>query len=268
MAALEFADVTMIRSGQRLLDSVSWLVEEDERWVVLGPNGAGKTTLLSIAAAQAHPSSGYAEVLGEMLGSVDVFELRPRIGLASALLAERIPAEETVRDLVLTAAYAVVGRWRESYQGMDEAQADALLTRMGVGHLTDRTFGTLSEGERKRAQIARALMTDPELLLLDEPAAGLDLGARERLVATLDGLASDPYAPAMVLVTHHVEEIPPSMTHALLLRGGEVVAAGPVEQTLTAQSLSACFGMALQVERRDGRFSARAVRPAERVKQV
>lgn len=268
MAALEFADVTMIRSGQRLLDSVSWLVEEDERWVVLGPNGAGKTTLLSIAAAQAHPSSGYAEVLGEMLGSVDVFELRPRIGLASALLAEHIPAGETVRDLVLTAAYAVVGRWRESYQGMDEAQADALLARMGVGHLGDRTFGTLSEGERKRAQIARALMTDPELLLLDEPAAGLDLGARERLVATLDGLASDPYAPAMVLVTHHVEEIPPSITHALLLREGTVVAAGPVEQTLTAESLSECFGMALQVERRDGRFSARAVRPAEPVNGV
>ncbi|MGA7690209.1 MAG: ABC transporter ATP-binding protein [Jiangellales bacterium] len=268
MAALEFADVTMIRSGQRLIDSVSWLVEEDERWVVLGPNGAGKTTLLSIAAAQAHPSSGYAEVLGEMLGSVDVFELRPRIGLASALLAERIPAEETVRNLVLTAAYAVVGRWRESYQGMDEVQADALLARMGVGHLRDRTFGTLSEGERKRAQIARALMTDPELLLLDEPAAGLDLGARERLVATLDALASDPYAPAMVLVTHHVEEIPPSMTHALLLRDGKVVAAGPLEQTLTAESLSACFGMTLQVERRDGRFSARAVRPAEPDNQV
>ena len=234
MAALEFADVTLIRSGQRLLDTVSWLVEEDERWVVLGPNGAGKTTLLSIAAAQAHPTSGYAEVLGEMLGSVDVFELRPRIGLASALLAERIPADERVRDLVLTAAYAVVGRWRETYQGMDEEQADALLHRMGVGHLSRRTYGTLSEGERKRAQIARALMTDPELLLLDEPAAGLDLGARERLVATLDGLARDPYAPAMVLVTHHVEEIPPSMTHALLLRDGRVVAAGPVEQALTA----------------------------------
>ena len=268
MAALEFADVTLIRSGQRLLDTVSWLVEEDERWVVLGPNGAGKTTLLSIAAAQAHPTSGYAEVLGEMLGSVDVFELRPRIGLASALLAERIPADERVRDLVLTAAYAVVGRWRETYQGMDEEQADALLHRMGVGHLSRRTYGTLSEGERKRAQIARALMTDPELLLLDEPAAGLDLGARERLVATLDGLARDPYAPAMVLVTHHVEEIPPSMTHALLLRDGRVVAAGPVEQALTADTLSDCFGIPLHVERRDGRFSARAVGPAEAVNQV
>ncbi len=254
MAALELADVTVVRSGQRLLDAISWRVEEDERWVVLGPNGAGKTTLLSVAAAQVHPTSGYAEVLGEMLGTVDVFELRPRIGLASAVLADRIPRDERVADLVLTAAYAVVGRWREDYQHYDEQQAQALLARMGVDHLADRTFGTLSEGERKRAQIARALMTDPELLLLDEPAAGLDLGAREALVATLDDLAGDPSAPAMVLVTHHVEEIPAAMTHALLLRSGRVVAAGPVEQTLTAASLSDCFGLPLQVERRNGRI--------------
>jgi iron complex transport system ATP-binding protein len=268
VAALELADVTLTRSGQPLLNSVSWLVGEDERWVVLGPNGAGKTTLLSIAAAQMHPTSGYAEVLGEMLGTVDVFELRPRIGLASAVLADRIPAEERVADVVLTAAYAVVGRWREAYQGMDEAQATGLLDRMGIAHLADRTFGTLSEGERKRAQIARALMTDPELLLLDEPAAGLDLGARERLVATLDELARDPYAPAMVLVTHHVEEIPPAMTHALLLRAGTVVAAGPVEQTLTGPLLSQCFGTPLEVLRRDGRWSAVASRPAAATGQV
>jgi iron complex transport system ATP-binding protein len=263
VAALELADVTIVRSGQRLLDSLSWRVEEDERWVVLGPNGAGKTTLLSIAAAQLHPTSGYAEVLGEMLGTVDVFELRPRIGLASAVLADRIPRGERVGDLVLTAAYAVVGRWREDYQHYDEQQAQALLARMGVAHLADRTFGTLSEGERKRAQIARALMTDPELLLLDEPAAGLDLGAREALVATLDGLAADPAAPAMVLVTHHVEEIPAAMTHALLLRSGRVVAAGPVEQTLTASALSQCFGLALDVERRNGRWAARARTPVQ-----
>jgi iron complex transport system ATP-binding protein len=163
-----------------------------------------------------------------------------------------------VRDLVLTAAYAVVGRWREDYQGYDEQRAASLLVRMGIDHLADRTFGTLSEGERKRAQIARALMTDPELLLLDEPAAGLDLGAREALVATLDGLAADPAAPAMVLVTHHVEEIPSAITHALLLRSGRVVASGPVENTLTASALSECFDVALQVERRDGRWWARA----------
>ena len=262
MAALEFADVSVVRSGQRLLDTVSWRVEEDQRWVVLGPNGAGKTTLLSVAATQVHPSSGYAEVLGELLGSVDVFELRPRIGLASAVLADRIPPSERVRDLVLTAAYAVVGRWRERYEGYDAQRAEDLLGRMGIAHLAERTFGTLSEGERKRAQIARSLMTDPELLLLDEPAAGLDLGGRERLVATLDALASDPAAPSMVLVTHHVEEIPPAMTHALLLRAGQVVASGPIETTLTAPALSDCFGLGLQVERRDGRWTARSAQPA------
>ena len=268
MPALAFDDVTLVRSGQRLLDGVTWQVEEDERWVVLGPNGAGKTTLLSVAAAQTHPTSGHAEVLDEVLGAVDVFELRPRIGLASAALADRIPREERVRDLVLTAAYAVVGRWRERYHGYDKAQAQALLERLGIDHLAERTFGTLSEGERKRAQIARALMTDPELLLLDEPAAGLDLGARERLVLTLDELAADPYAPAMVLVTHHVEEIPPGMTHALLLRQGRVVAAGPAEQTLTAPALSECFGMPLAVERRNGRWTARADGPAAPSPQV
>lgn len=262
MAALELADVTVQRGGHRLLDTVSWRVEEDERWVVLGPNGAGKTTLLALAAAQAHPTSGYAEVLGELLGAVDVFELRPRIGLTSAVLADRIPRDERVRDLVLTAAYAVVGRWRERYQSMDAAQAQALLERLGIAQLAERTFGTLSEGERKRAQIARALMTDPELLLLDEPAAGLDLGAREQLVATLDDLAADPTAPTMVLVTHHVEEIPPGITHALLLRHGRVVAQGPVGQTLTGPLLTACFGIPLQVEHRDGRWIAWASRPA------
>jgi iron complex transport system ATP-binding protein len=261
--ALAFAGLTIQRSGQRLLDTVDWQVEEDERWVVLGPNGAGKTTLLSVAAAQVHPTSGSAEILGERLGSVDVFELRPRIGLASAVLADRIPREERVRDLVLTAAYAVLGRWRERYQGYDEDRATQLLERLGIAHLADRTFGTLSEGERKRAQIARALMTDPELLLLDEPAAGLDLGARERLVLTLDDLAADPYAPTTVLVTHHVEEIPPGVTHALLLREGRVVGAGPVEDTLTGPLLSDCFGMSLQVERRDGRWTARADGPAK-----
>lgn len=262
MVALQFTDVTVQRSGQRLLDGVTWRVGEDERWVVIGPNGAGKTTLLSVAAAQNHPTSGTAQVLGERLGAVDVFELRPRIGLTSALLAERIPRDERVRDLVLTAAYAVMGRWHETYQDVDAEQAEALLSRLGVDHLADRTFGTLSEGERKRAQIARALMTDPELLLLDEPAAGLDLGARERLVATLDDLARDPLAPAMVLVTHHVEEIPPAMTHAVLLRAGRIVASGPIEQALTPWTLSACFAMPLWVERRDGRWTARSYGPA------
>ena len=228
-----------------LLDQVTWVVREGERWVVLGPNGAGKTTLLQIASAQLFPSSGLVGVLGELMGTVDVFELRPRIGLTSAALADKIPRHELVRDVVVSAAYGVTGRWREQYDDLDHERADDLLREVGVAHLAARTFGTLSEGERKRVQVARALMTDPELLLLDEPAAGLDLGGREDLVSTLSTLAHDPDAPATVLVSHHVEEIPPGFTHALLLKQGRVVAEGPVDEVLTEHRLSATFGMPL-----------------------
>ena len=225
---LHFSGVSVLRDGATLLDAVDWDVAEGERWVVLGPNGAGKTTLLQVASANLHPSRGGVGILGETLGAVDVFELRPRIGLSSAALAERLPARETVRDVVLTASYAVVGRWRERYDELDAARADELLAALGVARLAERRFGTLSEGERKRVQIARALMTDPELMLLDEPAAGLDLGGREDLVRRLGLIAADQAAPALVLVTHHVEEIPPGFTHVLLLRGGRAVAGGPL----------------------------------------
>jgi iron complex transport system ATP-binding protein len=197
-------------------------------------------------------------ILGEVLGAVDVFELRPRIGLSSAAMAERLPADELVGDVVVTASYGIVGRWRESYDALDHARAGALLEALGVAHLSKRTFGTLSEGERKRVQIARALMSDPELMLLDEPAAGLDLGGREDLVARLGALAADIEAPALVLVTHHVEEIPPSFTDVLLMREGRVVAAGPLEIMLTAANLSRTFGLELVLERHGQRWSARA----------
>jgi iron complex transport system ATP-binding protein len=256
-AVLELVDVTVRRGDSVLLDRVSWTVEEDERWVVLGPNGAGKTTLLQIASAQLFPTQGSVDVLEERLGSVDVFELRPRIGLTSAALAERIPRHETVHDVVVSAAYGVLGRWREVYDELDHDRAADLLRELGAKHLAPRTFGTLSEGERKRVQIARALMSDPELLLLDEPAAGLDLGGREDLVSTLSMLAYDPDSPATVLVSHHVEEIPPGFTHALLLRKGGVVAAGLLDQTLTEHNLSATFGMPLTLTHEDGRWAAR-----------
>jgi iron complex transport system ATP-binding protein len=256
-AVLEFADVTVRRGEAVLLDSVSWTVEEDERWVVLGPNGAGKTTLLQVASAQIHPTSGVAGILEEVLGTVDVFDLRPRIGLTSAALAERIPRDERVHDVVVSASYGVVGRWREAYDELDHDRAASLLVEVGADHLADRTFGTLSEGERKRVQIARALMTDPELLLLDEPAAGLDLGGREDLVSTLSVLALDPDSPATVLVSHHVEEIPPGFSHALLMRQGKVVAAGLLDHVLTEHNLSLTFGMPLQLSHEDGRWAAR-----------
>jgi iron complex transport system ATP-binding protein len=248
--------VAVRRGPTTLLADVDWAVELDERWVVLGPNGAGKTTLLRLAAAELHPTEGVVHVLGERLGRVNVFELRPRIGLSSASLGLRVPGDERVRDVVVSAGYGVLGRWRESYEAADTARADELLDLLGVRVLGDRPFGTLSEGERKRTLIARALMTDPELLLLDEPAAGLDLGGRETLVGRLATLAADPDAPASVLVTHHVEEIPVGYSHVLLLRAGRVVAAGLLEDVLTDENLSATFGLPLALARRRGRWTA------------
>ena len=243
-----------------LVGPLTWQVELDERWVVIGPNGAGKTSLLRIAAAMEHPSSGTAYVLGERLGKVATAELRYRVGLSSSALAQRIPDDELVRDLVVSAGYAVLGRWRERYDDVDHERAVNTLESLGAEHLAERTYGTLSEGERKRVLIARSLMTDPELLLLDEPAAGLDLGGREELVARLADLALDPDAPASVLVTHHVEEIPPGFTHCLMLSEGAVVAAGLLPDVLTADNLSTAFGQSIAVDVIDGRYFARRVR--------
>jgi iron complex transport system ATP-binding protein len=255
---IDVVGANVVRGGKHLLRDVSWRVELDERWVVLGPNGAGKTTLLALASANMHPTSGFVFVLGERLGRADVSELRTRIGLSTAQLHDRIPPDEKVANVVVTASWAIVGRFREDYDRLDNVRAAALLDQLGVGAFADRPYGTLSEGERKKVQIARALMADPELLLLDEPAAGLDLGAREDLVSRLATLAEDPDAPALVLVTHHVEEIPPDFTHALLLRDGGVVAQGLLRDTVTSENLSATFGLPLTVTYNDGRFSARA----------
>ncbi len=249
--------VTVRRGPVTLLDSVDWRVELDERWVVLGPNGAGKTTLLRLAGAELHPTEGAVHLLGERLGRTDVFGLRPRIGFCSAALAARIPGDERVADLVLSAGYAVLGRWREGYQSVDTERAGALLDLMGVAELAGRRFGTLSEGERKRVLIARGLMTDPELLLLDEPAAGLDLGGREDLLAGLAALAADPDAPVIVLVTHHVEEIPPGFGSALLMRDGTVVAQGLLDHVLTEANLASTFGGDFELRRDADRFAAR-----------
>jgi iron complex transport system ATP-binding protein len=258
-AVVDLAGVSIVRNGSTLISDITWEIDEADRWVVIGPNGAGKTTLLQVVSAQIHPSSGVAGLLGEVLGVVDVFELRPRIGLTSAALAERIPRGERVHDVVVSASYAVIGRWREQYDELDHERADELLAQLRIDALADRTFGTLSEGERKRVQIARALMTDPELLLLDEPAAGLDLAGRETLVNTLGELAQDHYAPASVLVTHHVEEIPAGITHAMLLKDGKIVAAGPLRDTLTAENLTKTFDIELSLTEADGRWTARAV---------
>ncbi|MFV0494975.1 ABC transporter ATP-binding protein [Mycobacterium sp.] len=257
---IDFHEVALRRGGRTLVGPLDWAVELDERWVILGPNGAGKTSLLRIAAAAEHPSAGVAFVLGERLGRVDVAELRTRIGLSSSALAQRIPADELVRDLVVSAGYSVLGRWRERYEDLDYERALDMLESLGAEHLADRSYGTLSEGERKRVLIARALMTDPELLLLDEPAAGLDLGGREELVARLADLAADPDAPALVLVTHHVEEVPPGFSHCLLLSEAQVVASGLLSEVLTSENLSAAFGQHIALEVVDGRYFARRIR--------
>ena len=263
VAVAELAGVSVRRGTKLLLDNVDFRVDEGQRWVLIGPNGAGKTTMLQLLATQMHPTIGVVEVLGEYLGAVDVFELRPRIGVSSPLIGNRIPGHELVRDVVVSASYGVMGRWNEQYDDLDYARANSLMAMLRVEHLAERTFGTLSDGERKRVEIARALMTDPELLLLDEPGGGLDLAGREILVATLTELCADPDAPTMVLVTHHVEEIPEGITHALLLDGGKVVAGGPIEITLTSELMSQAFGLPLTVKRVEGRWTARAARPED-----
>jgi len=255
---LQLSDVSVVRDGNEILSSVSWTVDDSERWVVLGPNGAGKTTLLQLAAAQLHPSSGEVHILEDVLGHVDVFELRPRIGFASTALARRVPRDERVIDVVLTAAYSVTGRWNETYEEIDNRRAERVLGEWKLGHLKDRRFGDLSDGEQKRVQIARAVMTDPELLLLDEPAASLDLGAREELLQLLGGFAAASDAPGMIMVTHHVEEIPTTFTHALLLANGAVKASGPVADVITSENLSETFGLDLVLTSENGRFTARA----------
>ena len=257
---IDFARITLRRGGKTLVGPVTWAVELDERWVVIGPNGAGKTSLLRIAAAMEHPSSGTAYVLGERLGKTDMSELRARVGLSSSALSQRVPDGEVVRDLVVSAGYAVLGRWRERYEDVDYEQAVDMLESLGAEHLAERMYGTLSEGERKRVLIARSLMTDPELLLLDEPAAGLDLGGREELVSRLADLAADPDAPATVLVTHHVEEIPPGFSHGLILSEGKVVASGLLTDVLTSENLSAAFGQSIALDIIDGRYFARRTR--------
>ncbi|MGM0698216.1 MAG: ABC transporter ATP-binding protein [Actinomycetota bacterium] len=255
---LNLDSVSVRRGTNFLLDDFSLTVAEGEHWAVLGPNGAGKTTLLEIAAGRMHPTTGAVNILEEQLGRVDVFELRPRIGYASTILANRIPSSEAVLDTVLTAAYGVTGRWVEEYEQDDIERARDLLAAFHITHLADRTFGTLSEGERKRVQIARALMTDPELLLLDEPASGLDFGGREELLGALSEILSSKWAPATIMVTHHVEEIPEGITHVLLLSEGTDLAAGPIEETLTAENLAATFGIDVKLTRDGQRYHARS----------
>ena len=256
---LNLQNVSVIRDGKTILGPLDWQVNEDERWVILGPNGAGKSTLFALCSTQMHPTTGSVEILGSKLGAVDVFEVRPRIGFMGSTLVNLFPEDEKVIDIVLTAAYAMLGRWNESYELWDESRAQGLLTTLGVRELAQRNFSTLSEGEKKRVLISRSLMSDPEILLLDEPASGLDLGGREDLLNRFDLLANDPYSPVTLIITHHIEEIPAGSTHALLLKSGKIVGSGPIATVITSENLSAAYDMPISVSIMNNRYSANAI---------
>ncbi|MDA8342496.1 MAG: ATP-binding cassette domain-containing protein [Actinomycetota bacterium] len=258
-AAVRLAGVSVVRDGVALLDRCDLEVGPGQRWAVLGPNGSGKTTLLRVAGAALWPTSGTVEVLGHRLGTVDLRALRERIGLVSAAVSRAIRPTLAARDVVLTGRHAALETWWHEYGGDDVAEANELLAQAGMpATVGDRPFGLLSEGERQQVLIARARMGRSDLLLFDEPAAGLDLGARERLVAHLDTLAADPSVPPLVLVTHHVEELPPGITHVALVRSGRIVAAGEAAEVLAGGPMSACFGLDVEIGRSGGRWWARA----------
>jgi iron complex transport system ATP-binding protein len=250
--------VGVVRDGAPILDAIDWEVRAEERWAVLGPNGSGKTTMLRVAGMQLWPTTGTVDVLGERYGRTDARVLRRRIGFVSQSMLRGLRPALSAHDIVLTGRFAALETWWHRYDDDDHRRAHELLTDAGVGEIGTRPFGVLSEGERQQVLIARALMGEPELLLLDEPAAGLDLGARERLVTRLADLAANPSTPPLVLVTHHTEEIPPGITHAALLRGGRIVCAGPANTVLTSRSVSECFDASVVVEARSGRWYARS----------
>jgi iron complex transport system ATP-binding protein len=260
-AALRLAAIRFVRGDTTILDDVDLVVRPGERWLLLGPNGCGKTSLLRIAALYEHPSSGVVEVLGERLGATDVRVLRRRIGFVSAALSDQLRPTLSAFDAVRTARYGALEPWWHHYTPADDARARDCLATMGVDRLADHALVTLSSGERSRVLLARALMNEPAVVLLDEPAAGLDLAGREQLVDALDHFAGEPGAPPLIVVTHHVEDVPTSLTHAMLMRAGRIVTTGPLDAVLTAAHLSETFGLELRLDRRgDGRFSAWAVR--------
>jgi iron complex transport system ATP-binding protein len=250
------AGVVVRRTGRTILGPLDWTIRAGERWVLLGPNGSGKTTLTEVLSTYLWPTRGSVAVLGDVMGTVDARELRRRIGYTSAPLAAAIEPSLPAVDVVMTARHAALAPWWHRYDAADRERAQSLLDLLGCGGLTLRTFGTLSSGERQRVQIARTLMTKPDLLLLDEPAAGLDLGAREALVRRMTDLAADASIPAIVLVTHHVEEIPAGFDHALLLSAGRALARGPIGEVLTAGRLTEAFGLPLAIEGEPGRYRA------------
>ena len=250
-------DAATVRIGEnRILGPISLAVHEAESWVILGPNGSGKTTLLDLAGALRHPTTGSVSVLGDRLGTVDVRSLRARIGFVGHHVAEAIPASLSVRDVVLIGKRSTLVPWMQTFDDDDQRLAERLLDQVGCVGLAERPLWSCSQGERQRVLLARALFGRPELLLLDEPMAGLDLPGREMLLRALSSTAD--VAPPTILVTHHLEEIPSTATHAALLRDGQSIAAGLIHAALTDANVSACFGLTLSISSKDGRWRAHA----------
>ncbi len=254
---LSFARVGLRLDGATILDGIDWRVAADERWVVLGANGAGKTTLLRIAACYQHPTTGTVDVLGHRLGRVDVRVLRARVAFSSPALAAALEPSMTATEVVMTGRHAALAPWWHQYTNDDVDRARDLLARFGCAALATHPFASLSAGERQRVLLARTLAREPGVVLLDEPAAGLDVGGREQLVGDLEAWALDGTRPPVVLVTHHLEEVPPAFTHALVLRDGRVLACGALEATMTDDTLSEAYGVGLRVVHDRGRWSAR-----------
>ena len=258
-AVMEMEGIRRSIDGTPILHGIDWTINEGQRWAVLGPNGSGKTTLARIAALRLHPSQGRLAVLGVELGRADIRPMLPKVGYASASLADQIRNDLVAADVVMTAKFGALEPWWHEYDDTDRDSAVAALTRAGVGHLAGQRFGTCSSGEKQRVLIARALMTNPALLILDEPTAALDLGGRERFVETLERIAGEENPPAMVLITHHVDEIPPSFEHGLIMTDGLAHAQGSIDSVLTAEVLSTSFGLPLEISHTNGRWSARAI---------
>jgi len=233
--------VTLLREGRPILADLTWEVHALERWVLLGPNGSGKTTLLRVAGAQLRPSKGTVYILGERIGASDLRQIRKRVGFMSPALGRQLRTDETILEVVLSGRYAALETWWNGYSPDDYKRASYVLDDLGISRLADRTYGVISEGERQLVLLARTLMADPELLLLDEPVASLDMGARKRFLTQLERMANDLQAPPYVLVTHRLEEIPKGTTHVGLLKEGRLLAAGLLEQTLTDELLAQCF---------------------------
>lgn len=255
---IRLAGVVVRRAGRSILGPLDWEVHDGQRWVILGRNGSGKTTLLSVASMNLWPTAGRVELLGETYGRTDAREMRRRVGLAGSAVEAAMRPDLTPRDLIMTARHGAFEPWWHVYDDHDRERAEHLAITLGLGEHLDQPFGTLSAGERRRTSIARALMPDPDVLFLDEPTASLDLAARETLLRDLGTLAAGPRPTAIVLVSHHLEEIPPGFGHVLLLADGRVAASGPIDDVLRPEVLSPAFGLDLEVAATAGRWTARA----------